>query len=63
MTAGAVSYSARSRTDGSYASARDPRVVVGLGEWDGPVDLRLEIADRTILITGLPTRRYLVIRK
>jgi hypothetical protein len=31
----------RSHTDGSYASARDPRVLVGLGDAGGPVKVRL----------------------
>ena len=32
----------RSRADGSYASANDPRVLVGLGDHDGPVRVRIE---------------------
>jgi hypothetical protein len=31
----------RARTDGSYASANDPRVLVGLGESTDPVDVRV----------------------
>ena len=31
----------RSRSDGSYASANDPRVIVGLGNSTGPVDVRV----------------------
>ncbi len=31
----------RARTDGSYASANDPRVLVGLGESTDPVDIRV----------------------
>ena len=31
----------RSHTDGSYASARDPRVLVGLGDAGGPVKVRI----------------------
>ncbi|HUK36757.1 MAG TPA: CRTAC1 family protein, partial [Vicinamibacterales bacterium] len=31
----------RSHTDGSYASARDPRVLVGLGDASGPVRVRI----------------------
>jgi hypothetical protein len=35
----------RARSDGSYASANDPRVLVGLGEATGPVDVRVEWPD------------------
>src|SRR5207237_685386 len=31
----------RAHTDGSYASARDPRVLVGLGDAAGPVKVRV----------------------
>jgi len=31
----------RSHTDGSYGSARDPRVLVGLGDAAGPVKVRI----------------------
>jgi enediyne biosynthesis protein E4 len=37
----------RSHTDGSYASARDPRVLVGLGDAGGPVKVRLIRPDGT----------------
>jgi enediyne biosynthesis protein E4 len=37
----------RSHTDGSYASARDPRVLVGLGDAGGPVKIRLIRPDGT----------------
>jgi hypothetical protein len=33
--------SRRSHTDGSYASARDPRVLVGLGDAGGPVKVKI----------------------
>lgn len=39
--AGAV----RARSDGSYASANDPRAVIGLGERAGPVDLDVRWPD------------------
>ncbi len=52
--------SALSRRDGSYASARDARVVLGLGAHRGPVDLRLERGERRLVIRSVPTRRYLV---
>jgi hypothetical protein len=32
----------RARSDGSYASARDPRVLFGLGDWPGPADVLVE---------------------
>jgi hypothetical protein len=35
----------RSRADGSYASANDPRVLVGLGESSDPVTLRVRWPD------------------
>jgi hypothetical protein len=35
----------RSRTDGSYASASDPRVLAGLGASAAPVDLRVTWPD------------------
>jgi hypothetical protein len=31
----------RARSDGSYASAHDPRVLVGLGQAAGPVRVRI----------------------
>jgi hypothetical protein len=37
----------RSHTDGSYASARDPRVLVGLGDAGGPVKVRVIRPDGT----------------
>ena len=35
----------RARSDGSYASANDPRVLVGLGESTGPVTVRVQWPD------------------
>jgi enediyne biosynthesis protein E4 len=35
----------RARSDGSYASANDPRVVVGLGETSSPPDVRVTWPD------------------
>ena len=32
----------RVRTDGSYLSASDPRLHFGLGEWRGPVTVRVD---------------------
>jgi hypothetical protein len=34
----------RAYTDGSYAAARDPRVLFGLGGWAGPADVTVEWA-------------------
>jgi hypothetical protein len=42
---GAVVRRRRSRADGSYASANDPRVVVGLGESVEPPDIRVTWPD------------------
>ncbi len=56
-------WSAVSRTDGSYASARDPRVVLGLGETSGPVDLRLDHPGGSLLLLGARSARYLVFRQ
>jgi hypothetical protein len=38
----------RSHTDGSYASARDPRVLVGLGDAGGPVKIKVTWPDGKI---------------
>ncbi len=49
----------RSHTDGSYASASDPRVVIGLGDDEGVVDVRVAWPDGTVESwTSLATRRY-----
>jgi hypothetical protein len=37
----------RVRSDGSYASANDPRVLVGLGSAAGPLRVRVEWPDGT----------------
>jgi enediyne biosynthesis protein E4 len=39
---GAVSHILRVRTDGSYLSAQDPTLQFGLGEWRGPVIVRVD---------------------
>jgi hypothetical protein len=39
--AGAGTLWRRARSDGSYASANDPRVLFGLGDWTGPVGVRV----------------------
>ena len=38
-------YRRRSRTDGSYASAQDPRILMGLGEQQGPVSIEIHWPD------------------
>jgi hypothetical protein len=49
----------RSRADGSYASANDPRVLVGLGDDAGPVSVRVRWPrGRTELFAGLAVDRY-----
>jgi hypothetical protein len=49
----------RSHTDGSYASARDPRVLVGLGDASGPVKIRLIRPDGKIEEkSNVPIDRY-----
>jgi len=49
----------RARTDGSYASASDPRVLVGLGDQGGPVDVRVVWPDgRTERWPSIPADRY-----
>ncbi len=49
----------RARTDGSYASANDPRVVVGLGESDGPPRVRVTWPGGSVEEwAGVPVDRY-----
>jgi hypothetical protein len=49
----------RARADGSYASANDPRVLVGLGESGGPVSVRVHWpSGRTEMFTGVQVDRY-----
>lgn len=38
----------RARADGSYASANDPRVLFGLSQWQGPVDVAVTWADGSV---------------
>ena len=38
----------RARSDGSYASANDPRVLVGLGDSDAPPTVRVHWPDGTV---------------
>lgn len=49
----------RVRTDGSYASANDPRVLAGLGSHSGPVDVSVQWPDgRTEGWRGVPVDRW-----
>jgi hypothetical protein len=49
----------RAHVDGSYGSAHDPRVLVGLGTFDGPVTVRVRWPNgRTEEWPGIPTGRY-----
>ena len=52
----------RVRTDGSYASASDPRILVGLGEYAGPVAVRVEWpGGGAESWTGLKTDRWITL--
>jgi hypothetical protein len=54
----------RVRTDGSYASANDPRVLVGLGESTDPVDIRVTWPNGKIdTWTQVPVDRYTVLEE
>jgi hypothetical protein len=54
----------RARSDGSYASANDPRVLAGLGDSNGPVTARVIWPDaRTETWSGLAIDRYVTIRE
>jgi len=49
----------RSRADGSYASANDPRVLVGLGDDAGPVSVRVRWPNgRTEMFADVMVDRY-----
>ncbi|NNF62371.1 MAG: hypothetical protein HKN06_13725, partial [Gammaproteobacteria bacterium] len=48
-----------SRRDGSYLSSSDPRILVGLGRHDGPVDVLVEWRNRAAEVwPGLSARSY-----
>jgi hypothetical protein len=54
----------RARSDGSYASANDPRVLVGLGDSKAPVTTRIIWPDgRTETWSGLEVDRYVSIKE
>jgi hypothetical protein len=49
----------RAHADGSYASANDPRVLVGLGDDAGPVGVEVRWPDgRVETWTSLPVNRW-----
>jgi hypothetical protein len=52
----------RARTDGSYASSNDPRVLVGLGTRSGPVQVRVQWPDgRAEAWRDVPIDRYVTL--
>jgi hypothetical protein len=54
----------RARTDGSYASANDPRVLVGLGESMDPVDVRVTWPSGKVdSWTQVPVDRYSTLKE
>jgi hypothetical protein len=54
----------RARADGSYASANDPRVLVGLGESAAPVQVRvIWPSGRVETWSGVPADRYTSLRE
>jgi len=54
----------RSRSDGSYASANDPRVLVGLGESSEPVTVRVRWPDgKTETWTDQTVDRYVTLKQ
>jgi hypothetical protein len=54
----------RARADGSYASANDPRVLVGLGESAAPVRLRvIWPSGRVETWSDVPADRYTTLRE
>ncbi len=49
----------RSRTDGSYLCAHDPRILTGLGSYSDPVDIEIRWPDGSAQsLKGLSTNRY-----
>jgi len=61
---GAVVRRRRTRADGSYASANDPRVVIGLGESVDPPDIRVTWPDgRVDTWRRVATDRYTTLRQ
>ncbi len=58
-----LSLTARSRTAGSYGSARDPRVALALGEWRGAVEVEVHGFGVVRRYRSVPSNRYLVARR
>ena len=64
VQAGATTRWRRARSDGSYASANDPRVIVGLGESTTPPDVRVTWPDGKVdSWMALPVDRYSTLRE
>jgi hypothetical protein len=54
----------RARADGSYASANDPRVLVGLGDDGGPVSVRVRWpSGRTETFADVTVNRYVTLKE
>ena len=54
----------RARTDGSYASANDPRVLVGVGDTTKMVEVRVEWPDgHAEMWANVPIDRYTTLRE
>jgi hypothetical protein len=53
----------RVRTDGSYASSRDPRILFGLGPSASALGIEIPSADQVRRYDGLPKDRYLILFK
>jgi hypothetical protein len=54
----------RARSDGSYASANDPRVVVGLGTSTDPVTVRVQWPDgKTEEFANQPIDRWVTLKQ
>ena len=54
----------RARADGSYASAQDPRVLIGLGTSGAPVEVRVTWpSGRDEALQDVPAGRYTTLRE
>jgi enediyne biosynthesis protein E4 len=64
VTSGGRTLWRRARSDGSYASANDPRVLVGLGSSTSVSEVRVIWPDgRTETFRGLPIDRYTTVKE
>jgi hypothetical protein len=64
VTSGGRTLWRRARSDGSYASANDPRVLVGLGSSTSVSEVRVIWPDgRTETFSGLPIDRYTTVKE